>query len=139
MEDIIHELENEKYRLQIFQEYDPDNPRESDNLGTMFCSYRDYNLGDEQIPPDSLEGWGEWLQTEVLDPNGEDAIVYLPLHLSDYGGGNITISTTGSEDNQVGWIYATKERFRKETGHSENELFNPDPNRIPVIGEYVKC
>ncbi|OGS70730.1 MAG: hypothetical protein A3F91_09460 [Flavobacteria bacterium RIFCSPLOWO2_12_FULL_35_11] len=44
----------------------------------------------------------------------------------------------GWDSGQVGFIYATKERFRKESGYSEDELFSSDKNREPVVGEHVK-
>lgn len=34
---------------------DPMNPRENDNLGTMYCSHRKYNLGDEQFSGDQYD------------------------------------------------------------------------------------
>ena len=40
-------IENEKYKLEIFDDLNPCSPREFDNLGTMVCFHRRYNLGDE--------------------------------------------------------------------------------------------
>lgn len=139
---LVKSFENEKARLSIYYDTNPMNPREWDNLGTMVCWHRRYDLGDEQAQNIGLyNSWEEWLENEVLIPNGgEENVVYLPLYLYDHGG--ITMNTTGFscpwDSGQVGWIYATKDRFRKETGYTENELFNPDKHRTPKVGERVK-
>jgi len=67
--------------------------------------------------------------------------VILPLYLYDHGG--ITMSTNPfscpwDDGGQVGWIYASKQKFIDETGYSEAELFSTDSKRTPVIGERVK-
>ncbi len=36
-----------KYLIEILNDEDPENPREWDNLGTMVCFHRHYNLGDK--------------------------------------------------------------------------------------------
>ena len=35
------------YTYEIIQDTEPESPRERDNLGTMFCKHRRYNLGDK--------------------------------------------------------------------------------------------
>lgn len=77
--------------------------------------------------------------SELTEIIGESHII-LPIYAYEHGG--ITLST-GSfscpwDSGQVGWIYATKERFIKETGYKESELFETDKHRLPVIGERVK-
>lgn len=66
--------------------------------------------------------------------------IILPLYLYDHGG--ITISTRPFscpwDSGQVGYIYASKDKFRKETGYSEDELFNTNKHRIPIVKEHVK-
>ena len=66
--------------------------------------------------------------------------ILLPLYLYDHSG--ITMNTTGFscswDSGQVGFIYASKARFKEETGYLESELFNTDQHRVPVVGEGVK-
>lgn len=66
--------------------------------------------------------------------------VLLPLYLYDHSG--ITMKTSGFscpwDSGQVGFIYASKDTFKKETGYLESELFSTDKNRTPVVGEGVK-
>ena len=97
---------------------------------------------DEQAKNTELYfSWEEWLENEVLEPNGgEDEVVALPLYLYDHSG--ITMNTSGFscpwDSGQVGWIYCTKKRFREETGYTEDELFSTDQHREPKVREHVK-
>ena len=94
--------------LRIERDESPESPREWDNLGTMACWHRRYNLGDEQ-PEESPTDFVASL------PKGT---VVLPLYLYDHSG--ITMRTTAFscpwDSGQVGLIYATPERIRKEYG-----------------------
>jgi hypothetical protein len=93
-------------RIRIVQDRDGEGPREYDNLGTMVCWHRRYNLGDEQpkIPP-----------SEYMESVPKGSIV-LPLYLFDHSG--ITMSTTPFNDpwdsGQVGFIYISPDKIRKE-------------------------
>lgn len=128
--------------LYIVQDENPINPRtEWDNLGTMICWHRRYNLGDkesedysdsealfaelagfsaEDLMQDKEtsehtdEAWKE-AHKKVSDAANKNAII-LPLYLYDHSG--ITIST-GSfscpwDSGQVGWIFVTRETLKKE-------------------------
>lgn len=39
-------IENNKFKLEIFQDLEPVNPREFETLGTMVCFHKRYELGD---------------------------------------------------------------------------------------------
>ena len=95
------------YRLKIEHDCDPQSPREWDNLGTMVCWHRNYNLGDEQPSEDPQE------YIDALAPH-----ISLPLYLYDHGG--ITMST-GSfacpwDSGQVGFIYVSIAKVKAEYG-----------------------
>jgi hypothetical protein len=99
---------NEKYRgydIKIEQDKFPESPRDWENLGTMICFHRRYNLGDKHSfdDPDDFK--------ELL----KDCI-YLPLYLFDHSG--ITMSTTpfscSWDSGQVGLIYVEIEQVKKE-------------------------
>ena len=101
--------------LEIFcEEYTQDfDPRENDNLGTMVCSHRNYNLGDVQIQ-DSLE---QYLKEECIF--SEDIAIMLPLWLYDHGGlamrcGSFHEDQQGFDSGRVGVIYITKKKIREE-------------------------
>ena len=97
--------------LKIEQDIEPINPRDWDNLGTMVCWHRNYNLGDQQ--PDCAP-------SEFEFPKG---CIKLPLFLYDHSG--ITMNTTGFtcpwDSGQVGWIFVTRDRMNEEFGTNWDE------------------
>jgi hypothetical protein len=118
-------------RVRIIQDSDPGNPREErDNLGTIVCFHRRYDLGDEHprchpeewrrsLADSLVGGFKTWL-ADIPAENIQKALdkhlcVMLPLYLYDHGG--LTIST-GSfscrwDSGQVGWIYCDWEKARE--------------------------
>ena len=92
--------------LRIERDEHPENPRTVwDNMGTMLCRHKHYNLGDKQLPS----------HKHRIDPK---LVISLSLYLYDHSG--ITISTEpfscSWDSGQVGWIYVSKEAIRKEWG-----------------------
>ena len=102
------------YTLKIEQDELRDSPRTWDNLGNMVCFHKRYNLGDSHdYDIDSHESWDE---LEKALNREHDIAVILPLYLYDHSG--ITMNTVGFscgwDSGQVGFIYVTKEKLRKE-------------------------
>jgi hypothetical protein len=102
------------YRIMIFQDESPDSPRNWDNLGTMVCFHRSYNLGDKHdYNHNDYSGWEE--MRNAIEKN-EDALIILPLYLYDHSG--ITISTSPFscrwDSGQIGFIYVSKKKVREE-------------------------
>lgn len=91
-------------QVRIMQNQDCESPREWDNLGTMYCEHSRYTLGDKDAE-------------DPRDLNQGD-FISLPLYLYDHSG--LTINTTGFscpwDSGQVGVIFITLERIRKEYG-----------------------
>ena len=115
------EYKNCKIRI----EYDDvcESPREWDNVGTMVCFHKRYNLGDGDcgLNPTDFEDFDDLHEFLV---RRYDAAVILPLYLYDHGG--ISMST-GSfacrwDSGQVGFIYASHETIRKEYGDGPDSL-----------------
>jgi hypothetical protein len=86
--------------ISLYYDDEPMNPREDDNLGTMFCLHNRYDLGDKDAPPP------------------EEDYIYLPLYLYDHSG--ITMSTEPFscpwDSGMVGYIYVSLDDIRKEYG-----------------------
>lgn len=119
----------ETKRLRVLQDDSPCSPREWDNLGTMVCSHRRYNLGDEQdFEPEYAGNWGdhtaEYFSQESgidIDPDNyqesvekilnwvADNVVLNNLYLYDHSG--ITISSSPFscrwDSGQLGFHYCT--------------------------------
>jgi len=93
--------------LKIRADHDPESPRSTwDNLGTMVCWHKQYNLGDEQPKQNPVEFYAEL-------PKGS---LVLPLYLFDHSG--ITMRCESFSDpwdsGQVGYIYVTPDKIREE-------------------------
>lgn len=146
MDNLIKSFENEKVVLSIYYDTNPMNPREWDNLGTMVCWHRRYDLGDERARNIELyNSWDEWLENEILIPNGgEENVIYLPLYLYDHGG--ITMNTTGFscpwDSGQVGWIYTTYSEIEREFGQVTDEVIdkvkNILRNEVRIYDDYLR-
>lgn len=94
--------------IEIIQDENPESPRDWDNLGTMACFHRRYKLGDTH----SLD------IEDVTAIAKSDQYLSLPLYLYDHSG--ITMNTCGFscpwDSGQVGIIFVSKDRIRKEYG-----------------------
>jgi len=121
--------------IHIKQDTDPINPREGEDLGTMVCGHRNYNLGDVQWRPEYAEtleeGVKEYLKTKSLNIND---VIWLPLYLFDHSG--ITISTTPFNDRwdsmSVGFVFVEKKKIREE--YTWGRI---TPKRTSLIKEYL--
>lgn len=128
--------------LKIWRDEFSESPREWDNLGTMVCWHKKYNLGDQHDfrTPDEFQKWAKSAELAVV----------MPLYLYDHSG--ITISTNGWrypyndcwDAGQVGWIYAAKDRLRERyrvrrvtkrlIGKAANEL----RNEVEIYDQYLR-
>lgn len=111
-------------------------PREDfDNLGTMICFHKGYNLGDKhEYDSDDYDSWEE-MKDAIVKEN--DVAVILPLYLYDHSG--LTISHTPFscrwDSGQLGWIYVTKEELRKEYNVKRISQKLKDKVETYLIGE----
>lgn len=98
---ILHRETVKDLTIKIVLDPDPQNPRDWDNLGTMVCRHRRYNLGDTK---------------ELITGNDRKNAIMLPLYLYDHSG--ITMRTKPFDcpwdSGQVGYIYVLPEKVRKE-------------------------
>ena len=110
-----HQVEDFKgYEVKIVSDDSPDNPRtEWDNLGTMICFHKRYQLGDTNHGFKSSD-FASW--TELYNKLSKDAVAILPVYMYDHSG--ITISTEpfscSWDSGQIGVIFVSKEKVRKE-------------------------
>jgi len=93
-----------------------ENPREWDNLGTMVCFHRRYDLGDKHNY--NHNDYDSWEEMERAIIKNENVAVILPLYLYDHSG--ITMNTTGFgcdwDSGQVGFIFISKQKALQEYG-----------------------
>jgi hypothetical protein len=106
-----------KQRIRIVYEEQPKSPREWDNLGTFEIHHHRYDFGDSKLPVKDYNSWTEIEEKYILGER--KAAVYLPVYMYDHSG--ITINTTGFDcswdSGQIGYIYITADRIKKEYGN----------------------
>ena len=108
-------VKTDKEILNIYQDCSEiDNPRDWDNLGTMICSHKRYNLGDKHNF--NFDNHSNWSEAEIAIKKEYKTAIILPLFLFDHSG--LTISTTPFnnrwDSGQVGFVIISKEKLRKE-------------------------
>lgn len=126
--------------IRIERDEDPENPRTAwDNLCKMMCWHRRYNLGDEKPRHDAGQWW--WQQMAAMHNYIPDDIspehidrwrnkyyCFLPLYLYDHGGLSISTGPFSCpwDSGQVGWVYITLEKARKEYNLKEwTDIYEP--------------
>src|SRR5690554_6016921 len=128
--------QHKEYRIRIEQDDPIESPRDWDNLGTMVCWHRRYNLGDIQ-PAEPPDQYFAKIRSDIIS---------LPLFLYDHSG--ITMNTTGFscpwDSGQVGWIYITKEKARAEygwkriTAEREQQIIDALKAEVAVYAQYLE-
>lgn len=103
-------------KLKLVHDSSPDSPRNWDNLGTMICFHRRYDLGDKHsYSSDDYSSWEEMKQAIIKE---ENPAVILPLYMYDHSG--ITISTSPFscrwDSGQIGFILVSKKKALEEFG-----------------------
>ena len=94
-----------------------DNPRNWDNLTTMACFHKRYELGDETDY--KSEDYSCWNHMECDIILNEDAIMILPLYMYDHSGLFISVVIEpywwhyGWDGGQIGFVYVTRESAMK--------------------------
>lgn len=136
----INKITYRGFTIEAHMDEDPESPRDWDNLGTMICWHRRYDLGDKHEfaqPDDFLE----WLKSEKA--------IVLPLYLADHG--NIWMSTRRDcypfncpwDSGQVGWIYTTLAKIRENfkckhvTKSTKTKANKALINEVAVYSDYI--
>lgn len=135
----MNELKEYKgYKIKIEQDIDSMNPRtEFDNLGTLVCFHRRYDLGDRNHGWHSSEDFLRWLNEQEAQPRFKKGhkIVALPVYMYEHSG--ITLNTTGFncpwDSGQVGVIYVTADKIKKEFGWKQLT-----PKRVEKIKKLLR-
>ena len=128
-----------KYEIEIIPDSDPESPREWDNLGTMVCQHRRYNLGDKHDY--DLSNCNSW--SDVKRELGYPPII-LNLYLYDHSGITISCSPFGDpwDSGQVGFIFATEETLIKEYGRVDEEIISKAKSvleaEVKTYDEYLR-
>lgn len=103
-------------KLKLVHDSSPDSPRNWDNLGTMICFHRRYDLGDKHsYSSDDYSSWEEMKQAIIKE---ENPAVILPLYMYDHSGISISTSPFSCrwDSGQIGFILVSKKKALEEFG-----------------------
>ena len=124
-------IEYKGFTIEIGIDEFPEDPRENDNLGNMYCLHKRYNLGDKHSF--TLE------DLRRMPTRGD--VISLPLYLYDHSG--ITMSTKPYscpwDSGQVGIIAVSHDEIKREFGRTRlsNDLLEKTKARlISEVEEY---
>lgn len=125
------------YLVRTYYDNYPDNPRNWDNLGTMVCFHKRYDLGDTtDYRSENYDAWGD-LRNDIEENEGE--VIILPLFLYEHGGITIRTSPFGCQfdSGQVGFIYVTKDKIEKE-GIDESRVVEYLENEVETYDKFLR-
>ena len=131
--------------VKIYQDDSSMSPREWDNLGTMVCFHRDYNLGDtgHGFTPDTLR-----------DKLKEPGIIWSSLYLYDHSGISISCGAPslvkdsnhypfdpgGWDTSLIGAIFCDTETIKREYGDApdaQERVLNCLRGEVKVYNQYL--
>jgi len=111
----MNTFENDNFKLTIDLDSDPINPRGNDNMFTIYCDHKRYDLGDKKDvkPPSYCYCWEQVKAFLIREKN---AVIIEPIYMYDHSG--ITISTKPFsckwDSGQIGFIYVSREKLLEE-------------------------
>jgi hypothetical protein len=122
---LIDEVSYKGYRIKTYQDDEPDNPRDWDNLGKIFYGHKRYVLGEVDVRKE-FEDCYSWDDVEKRIIELYDPLVILPLYLYDHGILRIKIGDfydsqlpqgyAHFDTGMVGFVIAERDKVRKEYG-----------------------
>ena len=103
-----------KFTYEIERDEYPSNPRtEWDNITTMICFHKRYNLGDKH--DFNSRDYESWEEMEEAVRNHYEVLALKPLYLYDHSG--ITISTSpfscNFDSGKIGFVIVDKDNLQK--------------------------
>jgi hypothetical protein len=110
----IQKFEHNGRSVAIYQDEDPESPRDWDNLGIMVCFHKRYTLGDDKVRYRDSD-YASWDALEAqLKKDG--AALILPLYLYDHSGISMSTSEFSCpwDSGQVGFIYVSRTKVLEE-------------------------
>ncbi len=148
--DALHTEEYKGYTIKIHYDEDCGSPREDDNLGTMACFHRRYDLGDKHEFSGNPEGFREWFDERTKE---DGDIIWLPIYMYDHSGIGLSTGNTQYPYNcpwdsgQLGVIYVEHDKLHKEFpsptgnpgehGWTEEEVVKQLEQEVETYHQYV--
>lgn len=116
MSEALETLEKAGYTARLCQDEDPMSPKEWNTFGTLVTWHRNYTFQE-----DGAKTFGK--SASFLETAKREDYVYIPVSMIDHSGislyegtGTHACDPGGWDSGQVGFMYVTKEKARKEYG-----------------------
>jgi hypothetical protein len=130
------------YELKIEQDNDPMNPRTDwDNITTMICFHKRYDLGDKtDYKSSQFESWDELKEQIESDYK---VLMIKPLYMYDHSGITISTSPFGCnwDSGQIGWVFIDEKQLQYITGdssgHNETNLEEIIDSEVKTYDQYI--
>jgi hypothetical protein len=130
------------YELEIEQDNDPMNPRSDwDNITTMICFHKRYDLGDKTDYKSS--DFDSWIELKEQIESDNKVLMIKPLYLYDHSGITISTSPFGCQwdSGQVGWVFITEKQLESMCGKdfdvSEEKLESIIDSDVKTYDSYI--
>ena len=135
--EIINEKVFGDYKVRTFYDENAESPRCWDNVGTMICFNRRYNLGDKHSY--DSQDYGSWDEMEKDIIENENVHTILPLYLFDHSGISISTSPFGCQwdSGQIGFIFVSKHKIVKE-GIEDKYVEECLKNEVKTYDKYLR-
>jgi hypothetical protein len=107
------------YKIKIERDENAWNPREDDNITTMVCFHKRYNLGDKHnVPSDTYESWDEMEEAVIVEYG---VLARAPLYMYEHSGIAIATSPFNCrfDSGRLGFVIITKDSLMKMCGHTD--------------------
>jgi len=131
-----------KFELKIEQDNNPMNPRTDwDNITTMICFHKRYDLGDKTDYKSS--NFDSWVELKEQIESDYKVLMIKPLYMYDHSGITISTSPFGCnwDSGQIGWIFIDEKQLQYITGdssgHNETNLEEIIDSDVKTYDNYI--
>lgn len=131
-----------KYELKVVQDESPESPRDWDNVTTIVCFHKRYDLGDKQDYKSSdFNNWDELKEQIETD---HKVLMIKPLYMYDHSGITISTSPFGCQwdSGQIGWIFIEEKQWISMMGEdmdrSEERLLRIIDSEVETYDKYLQ-
>lgn len=131
-----------KYELKVVQDESPESPRDWDNVTTIVCFHKRYDLGDKQDYKSSDFNYWDELKEQI--ETDHKVLMIKPLYMYDHSGITISTSPFGCQwdSGQIGWIFIEEKQWISMMGEdmdrSEERLLRIIDSEVETYDKYLQ-
>lgn len=131
-----------KYELKVVQDESPESPRDWDNVTTIVCFHKRYDLGDKQDYKSSDFNYWDELKEQI--ETDHKVLMIKPLYMYDHSGITISTSPFGCQwdSGQIGWVFIEEKQWISMMGEdmdrSEERLLRIIDSEVETYDKYLQ-